>query len=421
MDTILRTIEKVIPRKIYSFFQPAYHFIIVSVGAVRYMFPSNKIFVIGVTGTKGKSSTVEFVNAILEANGEKTAVLSTIRFKIGDKTRENKFKMTMPGRFFVQKFLRDAVNAECKFAIIEMTSEGARFHRHRGINLDTLIFTNLSPEHIESHGSFKKYLEAKTGLAKHLAKSNKPNRTMIANGDNEYAPHFMIYDVDHNINYSLKNIIIDRQDENESVITIDDTTITIPVPGVFNISNALAAITFAKHLNISIENIKKGIESLALIRGRVEKIDMGQNFDVIVDYAHTDDSLKKLYETFAKKRKIAVLGSCGGGRDKWKRPVLGKIADDYCEKIILTDEDPYNEDPMQIINDVASGIKNHKPEIILDRRQAIRHAISQAAIGDVILITGKGTDPYIMGKNDSKTIWDDATIAREELELSLKK
>lgn len=415
MDTLLRKIEKVIPRKIYSFFQPAYHFVIVSLGAVRYMFPSNKIFVIGVTGTKGKSSTVEFVNAVLEANGEKTAVLSTIHFKIGNKSLPNKYKMTMPGRFFVQKFLRDAVNANCKYAIIEMTSEGARFYRHKGINLDTLIFTNISPEHIESHGSFEKYLDAKVSLVKHLAKSNKPVRTMIANGDDKHHSHFLIYDVDHNIKYSLKNIEIEKQDENESVIKVDDTEITIPLPGVFNISNALASITFAKHIGVPIENIKKGVESLSLIRGRVEKINEGQKFDVIVDYAHTDDSLRKLYETFPKQRKIAVLGSCGGGRDKWKRPVLGKIADDYCEKIILTNEDPYDEDPMEIINDVASGIKNHKPEIILDRREAIREAITQAGRGDVILITGKGTDPYIMEANGKRTPWDDATVAREEL------
>lgn len=421
MDATLRKIEKIIPKKVYKFFQPAYHFMLASIGTIKYWLPSRKIYVIGVTGTKGKSSTVEFINAILEASGKKTAVLSTIRFKIGNEAKANKFKMTMPGRFFVQKFLRDAVNAKCKYAIIEMTSEGAKLYRHKGVELDTLVFTNLSPEHIESHGSFEKYLGAKINLVKHLVKSKKPVRTMIANTDNEYASHFLIYDVDHNIPYSLKDITIEKQDDKESVIKIDDITITIPIAGIFNISNALAAITFAKHIGIETENIKKGIESLSLIRGRVEKIDMGQNFDVIVDYAHTDDSLRKLYKTFPKQRKIAVLGSCGGGRDKWKRPILGQIADTYCEKIILTNEDPYDEDPMEIINDVASGIKNHEPQIILDRREAIREAIAQAGIGDVVLITGKGTDPYIMEANGKRTAWDDATVAREELEIRLKK
>jgi len=168
-------------------------------------------------------------------------------------------------------------------------------------------------------------------------------------------------------------------------------------------------------LGIETSSAKKGIESLSLIRGRVEKIDCGQNFTVIVDYAHTDDSLRKLYETFSSSRKIAVLGSTGGGRDSWKRPVLGKIADEYCDEIIITNEDPYDEDPLKIINEVASGVKNHTPHIIMNRREAIAFALSQARAGDTILITGKGTDPYIMGPNGTKEIWDDAEIAREEL------
>jgi UDP-N-acetylmuramoyl-L-alanyl-D-glutamate--2,6-diaminopimelate ligase len=176
MEKILRKIEKYIPKKVYRFFQPLYHLLLAITGTILYRNPSRHIYVIGVTGTKGKSSTTEFINAVLEASGKKTAILSTIRFKIGDTTRPNKFKMTMPGRFFTQKFLRDAVDAGCDYAIIEMTSEGARFFRHVGIELDALIFTNLSPEHIDSHGSFAKYKAAKLRLVKRLSRSNKPVR-----------------------------------------------------------------------------------------------------------------------------------------------------------------------------------------------------------------------------------------------------
>ena len=190
MEKLLRTIEKFIPRKLYKFFQPAYHFLLAITGVIIYRNPSKQITVIGVTGTKGKSSTVEFINAILEANGNKTAILSTIRFKIGEKSRPNLYKMTIPGRFFTQKFLRDAVDAGCEYAIIEMTSEGARFYRQAGIHMDALIFTNLSPEHIESHGSFKKYKEAKLRLVRQLSRSKKPVRISIANIDNEHAQHF---------------------------------------------------------------------------------------------------------------------------------------------------------------------------------------------------------------------------------------
>jgi UDP-N-acetylmuramoyl-L-alanyl-D-glutamate--2,6-diaminopimelate ligase len=415
MEKLLRTVETLIPKKVYKFFQPAYHFLLAVTGIILYRHPSRSIYVIGVTGTKGKSSTVEFVNAVLEAAGKKTAILSTIRFKVGSDTRPNKHKMTMPGRFFTQKFLRDAVDQGCDYAILEMTSEGARFYRHLGVELDALIFTNLSPEHIESHGSFAAYKRAKLKLVQRLAKSKKPVRMSIANTDNEHAPSFLIWPVEKNIGYSLKDVEILHEDQNGSKIKWHDTDISIPLPGKFNISNAIAALTLSHELSIPIADAKKGVESLSLIRGRVEKVEAGQSFTVIVDYAHTDDSLRKLYEAFPVSRKIGVLGSTGGGRDSWKRPVLGKIADEYCDEIIVTNEDPYDEDPMKIINEVASGVKKHTPHIIADRREGISKAFSLASPGDVVLITGKGTDPYIMGPHGTKIEWDDATIAKEEL------
>lgn len=419
METTLRTLEKIIPKKLYQFFQPTYHYLLATAGSYLYLFPSKKIHVVAITGTKGKSSTVEFVNAILEHAHKKTAILSTIRFKIGDSNQPNKYKMTMPGRFFTQKFLRDAVHHHCDYAIIEMTSEGARFYRHKGVALDTLIFTNLSPEHIESHGSFTNYLNAKLRLAVAVAKSTKETRRVIANTGNPYGAHFLIYNTTENIPYNLSQIKIKSKSHTHSVITYKDIEITIPLPGEFNIENALAAITFAETQNIPLTIIKEGIESLQYIRGRVERVSLGQPFDVIVDYAHTDESLRKLYETFAGKKKVCVLGSTGGGRDSWKRPVMGKIADTYCDEIILTDEDPYDEDPENIIKEVASGITNHTPHIILDRREAIEKAVSLAKSGDVVLITGKGTDPYIMGRHGTKIPWDDATVARESLAKQL--
>lgn len=419
MEKILRTIEKYIPKKVYKFFQPAYHFLLALAGVIVYRKPSRHLYVIGVTGTKGKSSTTEFVNAVLEKAGKKTAVLSTIRFKIGDDTRANKFKMTMPGRFFVQKFLHDAVKGGCDYAIIEMTSEGARFFRHLGVEMDALIFTNLSPEHIESHGSFENYKKAKLRLIKQLAKSKKPSRVSVANIDNKHGYSFLIHDIEKNIGYSLKNVTILSENSTSSIIEYKGERITVPLPGTFNILNALSAIKLAEEIGIPLPTIKEGVESLTLIRGRVEKIDAGQNFTVIVDYAHTDDSLKKLYIAFPSSRKIAVLGSTGGGRDSWKRPVLGKIADSECDEIIITNEDPYDEDPMHIIEAVASGVTRHTPRIIVDRREAIREAIKLARPGDTVLITGKGTDPYIMGPNGTKEVWDDASVAREELEKIL--
>ena len=151
------------------------------------------------------------------------------------------------------------------------------------------------------------------------------------------------------------------------------------------------------------------------IKGRVQKIECGQDFKVIVDYAHTSDSLKAIYETFPNVTKIAVFGGCGGGRDKWKRKEMVEIADKYCDEIILTDEDPYEDDPMEIVLDLAKYFVNKKPEIILDRREAIKSAIKKAKTNDAVIITGKGTDPYIMRANGIKEKWSDAEVVKEEL------
>ena len=168
MNKILRIIEKFIPKKVFTFFQPAYHFALALVGEMIYRSPGKKIKVVAVTGTKGKTSTAEFINAILEEAGKKTALAGTLRFKIAEKSEPNKFKMTMPGRFFTQKFLRRAVDAKCEYAILEISSEAAKQYRHRFIDLNALVFTNMAPEHLESHGSYEKYLKAKLSIAKAL-------------------------------------------------------------------------------------------------------------------------------------------------------------------------------------------------------------------------------------------------------------
>ncbi len=415
MDSTLRKIKKIIPRPIFNLFQPAYHYGMALSGAIRYGFPSREIIVIGVTGTKGKSSTTEFLNAILEADGKKTAMVNGIRFKTGEKSTPNRFKMTMPGRMFIQKKLREAVNAGCEYFILEITSEGAKQFRNKFIDLDALIFTNLSPEHIESHGSYEKYRDAKLSIARALENSKKRNKAIIANIDEPEGKRFLATKVKNKIPYSLKDVEPYQTGINGITFTFEGENIVSPLPGVFNIYNALSAALCAKHFGVSVKSIALGIKNMPKIRGRMEKINEGQPFEVYVDYAHTADSLKQAYESLKGKNLICILGSTGGGRDKWKRPEMGTVADTYCNHIILTNEDPYDEDPENIINEVKSGIKNKTPEIILDRREAIVTALSVAKKGDAIIITGKGTDPYIMEANGKKTPWDDANIVREEL------
>ncbi len=415
LDKTLKTIEKFIPKKIYKMGQPVYHYLLALIGAVVYRFPSKKIKVVAVTGTKGKTSTAEFVNAVLEGAGKKTALLGTLRFKIGDESLPNMRKMTVPGRMFIQKFLRKAVNAGCEYVVLEISSESVKQYRNKFIDLDALIFTNLAPEHIESHGSYEKYVEAKLSIAKELENSPKKNKSIIVNIDDKEGGKFLKINVSNRVTYSLEEV--------EDIITTEDYTrfvykgeiIETQLLGKFNIYNMLGAIKYAEIEKIDLSVVKRALSKLKEIKGRAQKIDEGQDFKVIVDYAHTPESLKAIYEAFSDSKKIGVLGNCGGGRDKWKRKEMAEIADGYCKEVILTDEDPYNDDPKEIVEDMAKYFKEKKPEIIMDRRKAIAKAISIAKKGDVVIISGKGSDPYIMRKNGQKEKWSDADVAREEL------
>lgn len=427
MDALLRQIKKIIPQKLFEKLQPLYHYSLALVAALIYRFPSRKIKVVAITGTKGKSSTTEILNALLEAAGKKTAVAGTIRIKIGDTTWPNMYKMTVPGRFFLQKFLRQAVNAGCEYAILEMTSGAVMQFRHKFIDLDSLIFLNISPEHIEQHGSFENYLAAKLSLAKALEQSKKPHRILVVNGDDKESDKFLRVTADEKYSFTLQNAEPYILDDFGLYLSWHGRNIRSHLQGLFNIYNILAALTYAATQGVTPEIAEQGLEKLSGIPGRVEKIQLQkennpgkkQAFTVVVDYAHTADSLEKLYQAFSNKQKICVLGNTGGGRDKWKRPEMGKVADTYCHHIILTNEDPYDEDPKQIIDEMVPGIASTPFEIVLDRREAIHKAITLAKAGDAVLITGKGTDPYIMEANGKKTPWSDSKVAREELEKVL--
>lgn len=426
LDSILGKIRRIIPTKLFGIFQPAYHLTLSFMAALWYRFPSRHIKVIAVTGTKGKSSTVEILNAILEEAGYKTALSNTIRFKVGDISSENLYKMSMPGRFFVQKIIRRAVNKGCQYMIMEMTSQGAYLHRHRFIQLDAFILTNLSPEHIEAHGSYENYVQSKLSIARQVGNSRKENRHLIINADDAESDRFMECDADRKISYSIHDMEPYEIKKEGIEFTLGGRRVRSHLSGLFNLYNITAAITAAKSQDVTNDEIIRSIVGFTGIPGRVQKIEADlisthgsdvskQDFTVIVDYAHTADSLEKLYQVFQSSRNICVLGGTGGGRDTSKRRIMGKIADTYCDEIILTDEDPYDENPRKIVDDVALGISSQTPAIIMDRREAIHEAIKRAKTGDTVIITGKGTDPYIMGPNGSKTPWSDARIAKEEI------
>jgi len=424
MNTVLYWIKRFIPRIVLEKIRPPYHYLLAYVGNALYHSPSKEITVVAVTGTKGKSTVTELITAILEADGNKVASLSTIQFKVGDTVRKNLFKMTMPGRFFVHKFLREAVDAGCTYAVLEMTSEGARQFRHKFVEMDALVFTNLTPEHIESHGSFEKYKAAKLEIAKQLANSAKQPRYMVANTDDAHGKDFLNIKVEEKLPYFLSQLkLYTLQKDGISLIFRDadeEVTIRVPLVGLFNIYNTLAAITLTRAFGVQLRTIESALRALPPVKGRVEHFytakDAPKHVTAIVDYAHTPDSLEQLYTAFKDQKKICVLGNTGGGRDTWKRPEMAHIAEQYCDHIILTNEDPYDEDPRKIIDEMVKGIEDQSNlEVVMDRRMAIRTALEAADDGGYVIISGKGTDPYIMGPHNTKQPWSDAEVVQKEL------
>ena len=429
LENILSFIKRLVPKPIFDFLSPIYHYTLSFLAAVRFGFPSRKLYVVFVTGTKGKTSTSEIAYAMLSAAGHKVALTSTLHFNIGDTVTRNTLHMGTPGRFFVQRHLKQALDAGCTHAVIEMTSQAVVQHRHRFIEPDALIFTGIHPEHIEAHGTFDNYLAAKLELAHALERSSKKNRAVIANADDDKAHRFLETKVEQRIGYHLKDLEPHKGDTSGSMFTFEGKTFETSLPGDFNLMNIQAAARLAQLSGASLEEIALALKDLKQIEGRMEFIKVpGKQFafDTVVDYAHTAGSLEAVYKSFPEKRRVCILGSMGAGRDSWKRPEMGKMADKYCDKIILTNEDPGDEDPRAIIDDIAAGITKHEPEIIINRREAIRKALTfayDACMPDesgqnkcAVIITGKGTDPFILEAGGKKTPWSDKKVAEEELE-----
>jgi UDP-N-acetylmuramoyl-L-alanyl-D-glutamate--2,6-diaminopimelate ligase len=416
LDKILFNVKKLIPRSVFNFFQPVYHTLLAYAGAFVYGFPSKKMKVIGITGTKGKSTVTYLVSRILEANGDGVAAAGSLGYKIKDKVWPNTLKMTMPGRFRLQKLMSEAVKAGCKYFVLEVTSEGIKQKRHLGIDFDCAVFTNLHKEHIESHGSFEKYYEAKQELFR------RADKVHVINADD---PNFELFSKFHSkktIFYGLRNgDIIARQIKLTSggaSFEVYGTVFDTSLAGEFNISNCLAALSVGVMYGLDLPSMKPILESVKNIPGRMEFIKK-EPFNIVVDYAHTPESLEAVYKTLKNDQKlICVLGAAGGGRDKWKRPEFGKIAGKYCDEIILTNEDPYDENPEKIIEDIRPGIistiqPGSKVQIIIDRKEAIKTALSLAQKGDVVVITGKGSETSMAVAGNKKVPWSDGEIVRE--------
>lgn len=411
--------RKIFSRKMIN----RYHLVMAMLANVVYGFPARKLRIIGVTGTNGKTTTCHMIASILEAGGRKVGMSSTTTFKIGDELIENNIKMTTVSPFALQKLLKKMVEADCEDAVIEVTSIALNQYRLWGLEFQTAVFTNLTHDHLDYHQTMSEYRLAKEELFAH-----HPELSVI-NHDDPYAKDFLKYPADHVLTYGLHGQpliaakkLYARPGGTDFVLVIGQrqASINLPLPGEFNVYNALAAATVGIGLGLPIEAVVIGLRRVTAVPGRMEVVDVGQPFTVIVDYAHTPDALQKVYETVkptVRGKLISVLGATGR-RDKTKRPILGALAGTYADYVFVTNEDPYDEDPEQIINEVANGISKGRPKRgrmkvnresevpfkyresgeelwwwrVSDRKEAIAQALELARPQDVVLVTGKGAE-----------------------------
>ncbi|MBT5516691.1 UDP-N-acetylmuramoyl-L-alanyl-D-glutamate--2,6-diaminopimelate ligase [Candidatus Peregrinibacteria bacterium] len=409
----------------------AYHKMMAVAAAWFYGFPAKKMLVVAVTGTNGKTTTANMLHTIFMEAGKKAGMLTTVNFKVGSREESNKNKQTTMPPFTLQRKLKQMLNENCEVAIVEATSHAMIQNRLWGIPVDSAVFTNLTQDHLSYHGDMDSYMQAKGKLFEQLngsyRKTGVPKISVINQDDpsHEYFDKFPAdqpfpYGIQRGI-YSARNLEL-RPDGTDFDLKIPngEERVNLKIPGKMNVYNALAASTVAVANRVNLKVIKQALEKMQPVSGRVDTIDEGQPFTVVVDYAHSEDSLDKLLSMFRELTKgnlIVAFGATGGGRDQTKRPKMGAIAHKYADKIILTNDDVYEEDPNEIAAMVKEGIPREEGDgfwQVLDRKEAIRLALSMAKEGDSVVIAGKGGEEVIViGKE--LIPYDDRQVVREVL------
>lgn len=390
--------------------------------------PTRELKLIGVTGTNGKTTTTHLIDKILRDQCKKTGLIGTIHMRIGDVTED--VKNTTPDALDLQKSFRRMREVDTEYAIIEVSSHALEMGRVRGCNVHTAVFTNLTQDHLDYHKTMENYRYAKSLLFSQLGNSYDPDRlkTAVLNADDEasglYATvtpaRVLTYGIDHPADVRATDIEVTGKGTAFTVQTYAGSLrMNLKLMGKFNVYNALAATAVALAEGISLEAIRNSLEEVAGVNGRFESVDAGQPFTVLVDYSHTPDSLENALATikeFAKQRIFCIVG-CGGDRDRTKRPIMAKIATTYADQTVLTSDNPRSEEPQAIIDDMLAGltgVDQDRYTAVVDRREAIRCAVSQARPGDVILIAGKGHETYQIIK-DQVLPFDDREVAREAI------
>lgn len=429
--------KKIIPKELLN----VRHYFYAWLGSVVYQKPSEKLYVIGVTGTSGKSTTAYLLRQMLEKAGLKVGALSTIEFYVNGKSKLNDKKMTMLGKMEIQKYLRQMADEGCDVAIVETTSEGAVQYRHKFINYDAIILTNLYPEHIESHGSFDNYKKAKLDIFEYVSKCGEkklpnkngiifPGKICIVNNAVKYKDEFLAFDFDKKLlfgNGSEYEALNTQIDQDGLHFSMNERRFFAPMYGEYNVSNICAIIAMARSLGIEWNKIILSVANFHNVPGRIEFIPEAKDFafKAIVDYAFEPVAMQELYKVVKllnPNKIIHVFGATGGGRDTERRKIMGTFIGQNAHICIITNEDPYDDDPMEIINEMTDivrqtgKIEDSNLFKILDRGEAIKKAIDLAGKNDLVLVTGKGSEQAIASQG-RLIPWDDRVEVRKSIFL----
>jgi len=401
-----------------------------------YDYPAQHLCTIGVTGTDGKTTTSNLISSLLELSGRSTGLMTTANFKIGGQEWENATRQSTLEVLEVQQFLRHLLDAHVTHAVIEATSHGLELQRVHGCAFDVGVVTNITHEHLDFHKTIAAYRRAKARLFEMLDplrdKGLGTHPVAVLNRDDEsyevLRPYCRVPILDYGIDTPASVRAVDVQLHAHStrfrvLLPNDEGVIETPFVGRFNVSNCLAAIALAYNQGITLADIRRGLATAKGVAGRMERIDEGQPFTVIVDYAHTPDSLRKVLMTLrplTTGKLLLVFGSAGE-RDLQKRPIMGRIAAEMTDFFVITDEDPRQEDRIQILHDIAESAQAVGKRLdddflcIADRREAIRTAFTHALAGDTVLLAGKGHEQSIIIGRE-KLPWDDRQVAREQVQ-----
>lgn len=406
------------------------------IAAAFYGYPARELAVIGITGSKGKTTTSTLAAHVLDQDGHQSSLMTTVDFKIGTRWWANKTRQTTLEALEVQRMLRETADAGCEFAVVEASSHALspQWNRVGDCAFDAAVITNITHEHLDYHGSFEQYRQDKARLFELLRQSGKPRRTAIVNLDDPNASHFIDAAGDAEIvTYAVrseaalvrpKDVELTRDGVRYTAVSPwGEVKVDLGIPGEFNVLNSLAAVCVGLSQGISVEGCATALRSIGGVKGRMERIELGQPFTVVVDYAHNPDSFEQvmgMMRPLAKGQLISVFGSAGE-RDHEKRPMQGEIAGRYCDLVILTDEDPRDEDREAILEDIAEGVrragKSEGKEYlkIADRAEAIRTALRHAQPGDIVLLLGKGHESNILYEQGRSMPWSERSETEQVL------